>query len=500
MDKAAVTIQSGTVIIAGHKLLTDVNLQMHSGEFWAITGPSGSGKTTLLNLIAGNIRPNSGSLQYHFDVKPTPSDHNAVVKKPVAFVALKHHFRDTSNTKSFYYQQRYNSSDAENSSTVADYLDGIKQTDDGHAFWTKERIVQKLHLNELMNRHLIKLSNGETRRLMIAAALLKNPSLLLLDAPFTGLDVSTRKELNLLLADISASGITIVVTTSAQQIPDAATHVAELASGQLLYAMSKADYELKPKPTVEKEQLNTEMIGQLYSSRYSGHHYNCLVDMQHVNISYNGVKVLNDINWQVKPGERWSLSGPNGAGKSTLLSLINGDNPQAYANHIVLFDRKRGSGESIWDIKKNIGFVSPELYQYFPSDQSCLQIIESGFYDTLGLFRISQAAKATEALQWMQALKIDSYARKLFRQIPAGAQRLCLLARALIKCPPLLILDEPGQGLDDEQQQNFKQAIDAICATAPVGVVYVTHYQHELPDCIEQHLQLNKGMVVRKDA
>ena len=144
-----------------------------------------------------------------------------------------------------------------------------------------------------------------------------------------------------------------------------------------------------------------------------------IVKMRDVHIQYGDKVILHAINWQVKPGERWALLGPNGAGKSTLLSLINGDNPQAYANDIVLFDRKRGTGESIWDIKSKIGFMSPELHQYFPTDNSCLQVIESGYYDTLGLFRQSNPARAAIALRWMKALEIEKYARGAFEKHPS---------------------------------------------------------------------------------
>jgi molybdate transport system ATP-binding protein len=198
----------------------------------------------------------------------------------------------------------------------------------------------------------------------------------------------------------------------------------------------------------------------------------------------------------VHQGERWALSGPNGAGKSTLLSLVNGDNPQAYANNIILFDRKRGSGESIWDIKKEIGFVSPELFQYFPTDSSCLHVIESGFYDTVGLFRQTDRVKENICLQWMNLMHIPQYANKLFSMIPASAQRLCLLARALVKNPALLILDEPSQGLDTSQQQFFTRLIDEICTHSNVTVVYVSHYEHHIPDAVTKHLRLVSGKVV----
>jgi len=218
--------------------------------------------------------------------------------------------------------------------------------------------------------------------------------------------------------------------------------------------------------------------------------------MNDVHIKYGEKVILDKVNWRVLPGERWALLGPNGAGKSTLLSLVNGDNPQAYANDIVLFDKKRGTGESIWDIKKKIGFVSPELHQYFPTDNSCLQVIESGYYDTLGLFRPSQKVKADTALAWMQALEIDKYARTLLKNIPASAQRLCLLARALIKNPDLLIFDEPCQGMDEHQQLNFKQIVNTICEISDVTLIYVSHYQHEIPDSVTKVLRLDKGMVV----
>ncbi len=162
----------------------------------------------------------------------------------------------------------------------------------------------------------------------------------------------------------------------------------------------------------------------------------------------------------------------------------------------LFFDKKRGTGESIWDIKKKIGFESPELHQYFPTDNSCLQVIESGYYDTLGLFRKSSPAKAETALRWMKALEIDQYARTLLKNIPASAQRLCLLARALIKNPDLLIFDEPCQGMDTRQQQHFKNLVDTICGMSKVTLIYVTHYQHEIPESVDKVLKLEKGRVV----
>jgi molybdate transport system ATP-binding protein len=218
--------------------------------------------------------------------------------------------------------------------------------------------------------------------------------------------------------------------------------------------------------------------------------------MDNVSIRYGDKLILDQVNWQMKQGERWMLVGHNGAGKSTLLSLINGDNPQAFANKIILFDQQKGSGESIWEIKKKIGYVSPELFQYFPSGNTCIQVIESGFDDTLGLFRASSKSKAEASLKWMKLLRIDEFAGKMLRNVPISVQRICMLARAMVKNPVLLILDEPCLGLDFEQQEQYRNVIDEICSLSNLSLIYVSHYQHERPLCITHTLKLEQGRVV----
>jgi len=215
--------------------------------------------------------------------------------------------------------------------------------------------------------------------------------------------------------------------------------------------------------------------------------------MKNVSIKYGDKQILDGLNWQVRQGERWALTGHNGAGKSTLLSLINGDNPQAFANKIILFDQLKGSGESIWEIKKKIGYVSPEFFQYFPMGSTCLHVIESGFDDTLGLFRISGKSRAETSLRWMKLLHISEFAGALIRNVPVSIQRICMLARAMVKNPSLLILDEPCLGLDAERQEQFKNLIDTICRMSDLTLIYVSHYQDEMPLSITHSLKLEHG-------
>jgi len=490
MPSPLIAINKITVRYLNNTLFTGLTFTVNKGEHWALVGESGAGKSALLQTIAGRFNITGGQIANHF------SDTHLHNKDAIAFVPAKHHFRNLSNTTDFYYQQRFNSSDSEDALTVEQYLLAVLPVSPQSPYWTFEKVTVLLKLKELQNKQIIKLSNGETKRLMLAAALLKNPVILLLDNPLTGLDVKTRQDFDLIIDEIISSGITIIMATSPYEIPAAITHVAVFKNGVISESILKDKFDPKSFVNEGADEIDNTQLKTLLNSGLAKTSYLDIVRMNNVHIQYGDKVILDQINWQIAPGERWALLGPNGAGKSTLLSLINGDNPQAYANDIVLFDKKRGTGESIWDIKSKIGFVSPELHQYFPTDNSCLQVIESGYYDTLGLFRPSQKAKAETALQWMKALEIEKYALVLLKNIPASAQRLCLLARALIKNPPLLIFDEPCQGLDSHQQLHFKNLIDTICRLSNVTLIYVTHYQHEIPDSVTKVLRLDRGLMI----
>ncbi|MDB5023003.1 MAG: ATP-binding cassette protein [Mucilaginibacter sp.] len=499
MDTPLLSVNHAVLKIGSTTVFNNLNFQVDKGENWALIGDSGSGKSALLQVIAGKFHLSSGSIRYYFHEnflqKHHPDDAHLTFHRLIALVESRHHFRNLSNTSDFYYQQRYNSSDSEDALTVEEYLSAIKPFFDGPACWSLPKTLQRLKLDELKDKQLIKLSNGETKRLMIAVALLKNPVLLMLDNPLAGLDVQTRAEFNLIISDIIGSGITVIMATSPLEIPAAITKVAVLQKGTIAQQIPVKHLDPAAFTQTGNQKLDRDELSALLNTNRNAN-YKWVVKMDKINITYGQKAILKNVDWQIKQGDRWALLGPNGAGKSTLLSLINGDNPQAYANDIILFDRKRGTGESIWDIKSKTGFVSPELYQYFPTDNSCLQVIESGFYDTLGLFRPSDSIKTAIALRWMRALEIDHYARILLKNIPASAQRLCLLARALIKNPSLLIFDEPCQGMDTHQQQHFKMLVDTICELSDVTLIYVTHYQHEIPGSVDKILRLDKGLVV----
>jgi molybdate transport system ATP-binding protein len=217
-----------------------------------------------------------------------------------------------------------------------------------------------------------------------------------------------------------------------------------------------------------------------------------VIRFNHVSIRYGERTILKDLDWTVKRGEHWSLSGENGSGKSTLLSLVCADNPQSYACDISLFGHKRGSGESIWDIKRHIGYVSPEMHRSYKQNIPAIQIVASGLKDTIGLYVRPNEAEKEQCRKWLEKLGIGQLANRNFMEMSSGEQRLVLLARAFVKEPDLLILDEPLHGLDLENRKMVKQLVDDYCKNPDVTLIFVTHYQEELPSCINHALYLER--------
>lgn len=461
-----------TIMRGGTKVLQHLDFIIDEHITWAIVGPSGSGKTSILQAIAGNLHC-SGDLQINAD-------------KKVVFVSQQHRFTNLAHTVDFYYQQRFNSSDASDALLVSEAFPELFNNDDELA----KQIAKRFSLHLLEQRRLIQLSNGENKRVQLAKALLQQPNLLLLDNPFVGLDVATREELEQLLQELPAHNITVVLTCTPGRIPSFVTKVMELNNGSIKMH-DAASFKQIHHANIE---LPVVLPNELQTAQASAQFENAVL-MRDVNIRYGDKQVLENVSWQVRRGERWLLSGPNGAGKSTLLSLITADNPQAYANEIYLFDKRRGSGESIWEIKRNIGFVSPELHLYFDARSTVHDTVASGLFDTIGLFRVLSGKQEQQVAAWLRFLKLDAIKSKLLAQLPLGQQRLALLARALIKNPPLLVLDEPMQGLDEAQSSFLNGVVDALCKSSDQTLIYVSHYNDELPSCIEHHLHIAGGKV-----
>jgi ABC-type molybdenum transport system ATPase subunit/photorepair protein PhrA len=286
--------------------------------------------------------------------------------------------------------------------------------------------------------------------------------------------------------------------SESDEVPDRVTHPQPLPGGEFTASPGESRYLSAPNPTHQGREIAQEACQENPISpvgRAGGGGTTILIEMRNTSVSYGGTDVLRGITWTMRQGERWAVLGPNGAGKTTLLSLILADNPQSYANEISIFGKQRGSGESIWDIKRNIGWVSPELQIYYHSGITCHKVVCSGFFDSVGLYQACSSEQAWIATQWMRSFGIAELVDCPLSTVSVGEQRLVLLARALVKNPILLILDEPCQGLDVSHRTHIIHLLDQLGRQTPVSLIYVTHHFDEMPNVITHVLKLDRGQI-----
>ena len=257
--------------------------------------------------------------------------------------------------------------------------------------------------------------------------------------------------------------------------------------------ITKEDYlaTREPLPTSVLSKEKAEAILAL-PHKDNDYNANVVVKMDKVSIVYGERTILKDLDWTIHNGERWALSGQNGAGKSTLLSLVCADNPQSYACNITLFDHERGTGESIWDIKKHIGYVSPEMHRSYQRDMPCIRIVASGLKDSIGLYVRPEESEYEQCRFWMNVFGLQGMEDRSFMKLSSGEQRLVLLARAFVRDPELLILDEPLHGLDNKNRKLVKEVINTFCQRPGKTLIMVTHYKEELPPCIDHSIFLKR--------
>ena len=461
------------------RLAEPVNFHLAKGEHVAIVGRNGGGKSMLVDMITGKHPVYPGQLSYSFD-------------EP--YNNLKHiTFRDTyggDNDRTYFLQQRWNQMEIdEETPTVGSKLEEAfllagDDTPERRAF--QKHLYQLFHLEDLLDKYIILLSSGELRKYKLVVNLFTKPKVLIIENPFIGLDAETRDQVKQLLATLAGQQDMqiILVLSKIDEIPEFITRVIKMLDLRFVEDIVVKTYypiDRCPHAILLQKPNNIPPLPQQ------------IIQFNNVTIRYGERTILKDLNWVVLKGEHWALSGQNGAGKSTLLSLVCADNPQAYANDISLFGHRRGSGESIWDIKKHIGYVSPEMHRSYKQNIPAIEIVASGLKDTVGLYARPTEAERTVCLEWMNLFGIKHLADRKFLEMSSGEQRLVLLARAFVKSPDLLILDEPLHGLDLCNRNLVKTIVDRYMFDNPERtLIYVTHYENELPKCIDNSLYLTK--------
>lgn len=470
----AICIQDAQFAISEQHCLSIQQLELHAGQCWSFVGANGSGKTSLARALAKELTSTSGAVENNF--------------QRIEWVS---------------FEQLQTLADREREQDDSDLQDHV---DHGH---TARQIIQEQPVNDtellalaerfgistLLDRAFRYLSTGETRKVLLCRALLQHPDLLILDEPFDGLDVEAQADLTRLLQERVAAGQTLVlILNRLEELPDFSDHLgiltecalsmagerskiaasAELAQLNHLTAMEAATQQLPPAdPDATRRTLDADTPR---------------IVMRDMTVTYGDKRILDGLNWQVDPGQHWQIVGPNGAGKSTLLSLVTGDHPQGYSNHLVLFGHRRGSGESIWDIKQHIGYVSSSMQQDYRVTSTPKAVILSGFFDSIGVYQQPGSTQLALADQWLSLLGMSHLANEPFRHLSYGQQRLLLIARAMVKHPPILILDEPLQGLDSFNRHWVKRWIDLLVAEGGTQLLFVSHHEQDAPTCISHRL------------
>ncbi len=387
----------------------------------------------------------------------------------------------------YYLQLRWNQHDIDQETpTVGELLQRaylLAGEDNAERQALQKQLYRLFHMETLLDKYIITLSSGELRKFQLTKTLFANPRLLIMDNPFIGLDAETRNQLKELLKMISREREMeiMLVLSKTDDIPDFVDEVIE---------MDKV-YNQVPDHVLSEEKRQAVLALPYHDNDYDCHH---VVDMHHVTIRYGERTILKDIDWTVTNGERWALSGQNGSGKSTLLSLVCADNPQSYACDITLFDRPRGSGESIWDIKKHIGYVSPEMHRSYKRNLPAIRIVASGLMDSIGLYAVPNKQDYEKCHWWLDIFGIGELANRPFLQLSSGEQRLVLLTRAFVKDPQLLILDEPLHGLDLWNRRLVKDLIETFCQRRGKTLIMVTHYEEDLPTVITHRKFLARNL------
>lgn len=513
-----------------YRFKSPINLDILAGEQVAIVGDNGAGKSMLVDVITGKHALLMTEVKYDF----APSKAK-MVSDNIKYMT----FRDSygASDGQYYYQQRWNQNDVDEAPTVGELLDeafrvaeqGITRTSNYDKFLVRDeseaeaaervareeadkqqvrielermrdRLYDIFHLDQLVDKRVIMLSSGELRKFQLTKTLLTNPRVLIMDNPFIGLDVNARKQLHEFLTILSKETdiLIILVLSKTDDIPLFVTHVIPVDDMDMKPKMTIAEYKAS-QPVPPSRVITDEKAEAILSLPYAkgsdedaepGTQH--VIDFKDVNIRYGERTILKDLSFSVLNGEHWALSGENGAGKSTLLSIVCADNPQAYANNIVLFDYKRGTGESIWDIKKHIGYISPEMHRAFMRDLPSIDIVASGLSDATGLYKKPKPEQMGICEFWMDVFGIAKYKDTTFLKLSSGEQRLVLLARAFVKDPSLLILDEPLHGLDMKNRRLVKDVIETFCQRKNKTLIMVTHYQEELPKCIDHSIFLKK--------
>lgn len=504
MSLARVCFHQATIGPARQPVFRDFSWNVEPFQAWVITGENGSGKSAIAQALAGGLEVRSRIASSGAGTQlPDPAS--------VALISFERQ-RDIIFDERYHDDGEFVEGGVDPGTSARDFIVGRKRgsPDQGPAPVPEgfAALVSRLGLDSVLGRGLKYLSTGEIRKVLLCRELLRKPAWLVFDEPYEGLDSATRVVLSAELDRLVNSSRTdpastriLIITDRYEHVPQGTTHVLHIEDRRVAFAGPRAEFEacgippaLRGLGTDEAESLGHALIETL-EERVAGRATAgdrtasaLLVSMRNVTVRYGERHVLDGLNFDIARGQHTLVRGPNGCGKTTLLNLINGDNPQVYANDVTICGMKRGSGESVWDVKKQLGQVSYALHvEYaYRCRANLIECVLSGFYDSIGLYQEPSFAEVQAAERWLSVVGLLRKRAEPFTQLSYGEQRVALILRAVIKQPPLLILDEPCHGLDPRHRSEVLTIADHIGHHTDSTLLYVTHDPEEVLDCTRQ--------------
>ncbi|PIE60988.1 MAG: ABC transporter [Desulfobacterales bacterium] len=457
--------------------LTIPLFEAYPGQAWCIFGGNRSGIEEFFKLLAGKTvneaNSNKNQRQTYEIQRP---DHCGVF--------------------SFEGQQALFEAELKKDNT--DFMDRLDPGTPARTFLTRPQdhmdLIRALAMDHVLDQGFRQLSTGQSRKLMLLAQITQGKKCLLIQAPYDGLDNAGCIELNRALTLCRDRGIQIIVTVNnLEDIPKWATHIGVLSNGTLSLSGVRENVLEDLKQPLENADFNATVHDLTENSSPSiaaKQERVSLVRIQNGSAGYEGRTIFSGVNLDIRTGDHTLISGPNGCGKSTLLQVITGDHPACYQNHLWIFGIRRGTGESIWELKQKMGIVSSELHRNYIVPGSVLDCVLSGLYDTIGLYTRPTPADRKKAMAWLERTRLSHQAHTPLRNLSYADQRLTLIARALIKLPPLLILDEPTQGLDNANRKALLEFLEQIAMENVSTIIYVSHREDEFRNFFTHHLKL----------
>jgi molybdate transport system ATP-binding protein len=456
--------------------LRDINWRLEQGQQWACLGPNGSGKTSLARVISGQTD--------HYGGTRTPG--TRLRRDGVAYVCFEQQKALCDRDRKLD-DSEFRSDAADPGTAVRRAILGARPADAAFDHW-----VDRFSMAHSLDRGLRFISTGEMRKTLLVRALMARPALLILDSPLDGLDRASQAEMRAILDELLAGpAALLLLCRQATDIPRGISHVLVLDRGSVLCSGERGPVLDNPavRSLMNPPIVPFTRLPPPQPRPYSVPDNQPLLALHEVSVAYGDLQVLRNVNWVFRRGQHCAISGPNGCGKSTLVSLVTGDNHKAYGQAITLFGRRRGSGESIWDIKQKFGQLDTQLHLNHVRGMGVLEVVVSGFFDTVGLYDDWGDQQRSVATDWLRALGLASYQHAGFDTLSFGLQRMVLLARAMVKSPLILLLDEPTLGLDGHHRALLLDAIDHIAAHSDTQVIFISHSAGETPACINQRLR-----------